>query len=142
MTATSRHFRAATIPTSTAGADDWRQRAACRDALHPDAWYAYGRERTASVDPYADARIVCRACPVAAECLTWALEHDPDHGLYGGVTPDERAEMRRRSTAVETPHNAATGDPGTAIAYKRGCRCLDCRDYNARTVQNWKARTS
>ena len=33
MTATSRHFRAATIPTSTAGAVDWRQNAACRDEV-------------------------------------------------------------------------------------------------------------
>lgn len=50
---------------------------------------------------YADqsfyAKRVCDSCPVAAECLDFALGfsvHD-DHGVWGGLTRIERRKLRR-----------------------------------------------
>jgi WhiB family redox-sensing transcriptional regulator len=38
---------------------------------------------------------VCRACPVRAECLEYALTHDERFGVWGGLTAQERAKLRR-----------------------------------------------
>ena len=38
---------------------------------------------------------VCRRCPVASECLEYALAHDERFGVWGGTTEHERARMRR-----------------------------------------------
>jgi WhiB family redox-sensing transcriptional regulator len=43
-----------------------------------------------SPNPYAKARAICKQCPVAARCLTWALENDEQYGIWGGMTPGER----------------------------------------------------
>ena len=43
-----------------------------------------------------EAKTVCRRCPVAAPCLTWALENGVEHGIWGGHTEEERRALRRR----------------------------------------------
>lgn len=46
---------------------------------------------------------VCNACPVRAECMESALEDEPGHGIYGGLTPMERRAVRndRKAAAKE-----------------------------------------
>ncbi len=39
------------------------------------------------------AKAVCRACPVRRECLDWAVEANERAGVWGGTTPDERAQL-------------------------------------------------
>lgn len=41
------------------------------------------------------ARAMCRTCPVAPECLAWALAHELG-GVWGGASPKERRAMRKR----------------------------------------------
>lgn len=44
------------------------------------------------------ARRFCRRCPIAADCLRWALTH-PDEtriGVYAATTPGQRRRLRRR----------------------------------------------
>lgn len=43
------------------------------------------------------ARRLCRACPVATDCLEYALRHDERYGIWGGLDPVERAALRRKS---------------------------------------------
>lgn len=43
------------------------------------------------------ARHMCNACPVTADCLAYALELDPVDGIWGGLTPEERASLRRKA---------------------------------------------
>lgn len=38
----------------------------------------------------------CRICPVAAECLEWALEARELNGIYAGTTGRERQRMLRQ----------------------------------------------
>lgn len=40
------------------------------------------------------AKRMCSECPVLVECLTFALKH-PQHGIWGGLTERERADMVR-----------------------------------------------
>ena len=44
--------------------------------------------------PY-PAKRVCRTCPVAAECLEYALTSRERFGVFGGKTPNERAAIIR-----------------------------------------------
>lgn len=44
------------------------------------------------------ARKTCQQCPVRTECLEWALTWEPwedQHGVFGGMGPKERRELRR-----------------------------------------------
>lgn len=72
--------------------DGWRRQALC--ACHPDkgAWFA---EDGATARR---AKAVCRACPVQAECLRYALSCGPLDGIWGGTTPYERRRLRRQGS--------------------------------------------
>lgn len=81
----------------TEPADDWRHRAACRDE-DPELFFPIGTSGPA-LEQVEQAKAVCRRCPVAAECLTWALDRPEEYGIWGGLTEGERrAELTRRRT--------------------------------------------
>lgn len=42
----------------------------------------------------AEAKAVCARCPVTAECLTWAVAEGFGHGIWGGLTEEERRRPR------------------------------------------------
>jgi WhiB family transcriptional regulator, redox-sensing transcriptional regulator len=70
----------------------WQQDAACKDVPDPDVFFP-GKGEDAEA-----AKQVCAGCPVLGECLEFALAtmraSDRDHGVYGGLTPAERARLR------------------------------------------------
>lgn len=41
------------------------------------------------------ARIVCSGCPVQLSCLRWSLEQKIPDGVYGGLSSNERKNLRR-----------------------------------------------
>ncbi len=41
------------------------------------------------------AKQVCQACPVTAQCLDYAMATRDNYGIYGGLTPRERMRLRR-----------------------------------------------
>ncbi|MBK3586377.1 WhiB family transcriptional regulator [Streptomyces sp. MBT57] len=63
--------------------DNWRTHAACRDE-DPDLFFPIGSSGPAVVQA-AEAKAVCRGCPVQAQCLEW------------GLAEDERRALKRRS---------------------------------------------
>lgn len=75
-------------------------------AINPPAWMDDGKcvqigpglffpeEGGAGGAVYAEAKAVCATCPVQVECLEFALEVDDRHGVWGGLSPRERAELR------------------------------------------------
>jgi WhiB family redox-sensing transcriptional regulator len=71
----------------------WRESAACArvdpELFHPERGQG---ERIA----YARAKAVCANCPVQRECLDDALEQDDRYGIWGGLLPHEREEIRRQ----------------------------------------------
>lgn len=48
------------------------------------------------------AKQVCEGCPVIQECLAHALRVPEDYGVWGGTTPEERAELLGRTLVIET----------------------------------------
>lgn len=70
---------------------DWRDEAACLDDPEPGDWFA-----SPVGDPRRVARAVavCEDCPVAMECLEFALAVDERWGVWGGFTGRERGHRR------------------------------------------------
>jgi len=68
----------------------WASYASCRDA-NPELFFS-GDEADMEA-----ATTICRGCPVAAECLEWALETRVRYGIWGGTTERERRRMLRKS---------------------------------------------
>jgi WhiB family redox-sensing transcriptional regulator len=79
-------------PTTTRTGSRWRSRAACRD-VDPELFFPVGKSGPALLQ-IAEAKAVCRRCPVRDACLADALERIPD-GIAGGLTEDERRTLHR-----------------------------------------------
>lgn len=73
---------------------DWRSSAECLGE-DPELFFPYSRGSSRQLQAEA-AKAICRRCPVASECLSWALESTPPpEGIWGGTDEDERADMIR-----------------------------------------------
>ncbi|GAB3751958.1 WhiB family transcriptional regulator [Microlunatus parietis] len=76
------HHRAVLVEVASGS---WQRRAACRDG-RPDDWFPEDeQDGSAAFEP----RRVCGGCPVARQCLSWALLAD-EQGIWGGTTGTER----------------------------------------------------
>jgi WhiB family transcriptional regulator, redox-sensing transcriptional regulator len=84
---------------------NWQDMAACRDA-EPDLFFPVGTAGPALLQIEA-ARCVCRACPVRAPCLAWALDQGVGAGVWGGATEDERRALRSARTSRPSAGTAA-----------------------------------
>ncbi|KIQ08075.1 hypothetical protein RU01_21830 [Rhodococcus sp. MEB064] len=69
----------------------WQSRAVCR-SYDTNVFYFDGArsERETSVRA---AKNLCRTCPVITECLDHAVRTHEPHGVWGGLTPTERARV-------------------------------------------------
>ncbi len=70
---------------------DWRDLAACNGADNA-LFFPTGSEDVATMSA---AKEICAACPVRAECLSYAVETNQTEGIWGGHTPAERRKYRR-----------------------------------------------
>jgi WhiB family redox-sensing transcriptional regulator len=70
------------------------------------------------------ARRTCSGCPVRSKCLDYAVANRIEHGIWGGLTEDERAAMRRRrrsgaqidrSGGGPASGSASTGEPAPGV---------------------------
>jgi WhiB family transcriptional regulator, redox-sensing transcriptional regulator len=66
----------------------WQERALCAQT-DPEAFFP---EKGGSTR---EAKKVCRACDVRAECLEYALGHDERFGIWGGLSERERRKLKR-----------------------------------------------
>lgn len=82
------------LPTCEALDDSWRDQAACRDKPK-NTFFPVNNSPDYARDLRA-ARRVCASCPVAEQCLRYALEQDIDHGVWGGLSVRQRREIRAR----------------------------------------------
>lgn len=74
-----------------------------------DDWYAYaachGQDTNLFYPPKhlkaTAAKQVCARCPVATQCLEYALDMNDMNGVWGGMSPEERKEIRRARNRQE-----------------------------------------
>ena len=71
--------------------EEWREGALCVDDVDGIFFPDDG-----DVGAISRAKAVCAACPVAVECLTYAVETKQSDGIWGGTTPRERRKLVRQ----------------------------------------------
>lgn len=92
--------------TSTRLSSRWKSQALCAqvggDSFHPD------RGGRAAV---AKAKSICLQCDVRVQCLEWALDIGDPHGVWGGLTADERRTLmrQRKVRPAEVGHCGSCG---------------------------------
>lgn len=111
--------------------DPWRHLAACREH-NSEYWFP---DKTGDIrhNPAAQKAIrICGTCPVQAQCLEWSITKPEHHGIWGGLTAEERRGLRL------APHRRIRH--GTKAGYDQHFRwgqqaCPDCKrahaDYSA-----------
>jgi WhiB family transcriptional regulator, redox-sensing transcriptional regulator len=75
---------------------EWWSRAACQ-FVDPDLFFPVSAAHPARAQ-LAAAKAVCARCPVQSECLGYALAAGQVHGIWGGLTEEERRLLRQRRT--------------------------------------------
>jgi hypothetical protein len=78
--------------------DKWMKQAACRAAgVDPETFFPEG-----NVAGVAEAREICKGCPVARECLLDCMASEGGksvtsrHGIYAGMSPKQRVRLYER----------------------------------------------
>lgn len=128
-----------------------------------------GRPAKDAEDMWAAGRDICDGCPVRDMCAEAAVEADAWEGMWGGLTPAERAFAELETEDLEadplgTPSMFSPAlDPEAAIAlvrqrrneeghtakggtlterYRAGCRCLQCVRAYKEARKAWGPRWS
>jgi WhiB family redox-sensing transcriptional regulator len=68
----------------------WQERALCAQT-DPESFFP---EKGGSTR---EAKRVCLACEVKAECLEYALAHDERFGIWGGLSERERRRLKKKA---------------------------------------------
>jgi WhiB family redox-sensing transcriptional regulator len=79
----------------------WQENAACIGL--PSEFFFPERSAVITVG----ARKVCDDCPVRDRCLEYALTEGEWHGIWGGLSPEQRRDLAR--TRRETRRRKAVG---------------------------------
>ncbi len=91
--------------------EDWRSAAACQDT-DPDLFFPVSGSGR-SLDQAEQAKAVCAGCPVRPSCLAFALRTGQAHGIWGGLTEEERLIARARPAhnwRVSARRSSGSGD--------------------------------
>lgn len=70
------------------------------------------------------AKSICASCPVAAECLHYALENREEYGVWGGTSAKQRRDMQK---PPRRPSVAACGTDAGYYRHIRQTRTEPCR---------------
>jgi WhiB family redox-sensing transcriptional regulator len=74
-------------------ASEWRSLGACLTA-DPDLFFPISSAGPGKAQT-SQAKIICTTCRVLQQCLSFALETDQAHGVWGGTSPEDRQALRR-----------------------------------------------
>lgn len=99
-------------PDTLARPAHWDREAACRRAKDPDCFFPDGDEGLV-VMLTREAKSYCHRCPVLDHCQADALARPEPHGVWGGLTADERRSLLRRA-AEEAAAEAKSTEPADA----------------------------
>ena len=89
--------------------EHWRSLAACQFA-DPDLFFPISSSGPALAQ-VAQAKAICAGCQVRRECLAFALRTDQVHGVWGGLSEQERYQVLRADQALPPGP-----EPGSASA--------------------------
>lgn len=122
-------------PPVDADAETWRwqDEAACRGEDLELFFGSDGETRDDREEREDIARAVCSECPVLGACADYALTRPERDGVWGGMTPDDRAVERRRRRGPARSTCRRGHDMSTARWTSRGAwTCRVCERDAAR----------
>lgn len=96
--------------------EQWRLQAACAGMATENYDLFYPPVGGSAQAPRNNrAKAICAGCPVRAECLAYAEEHEIAVGVWGGTTPAERGKrLDRHGSLAAFDEYAGTVDPPIA----------------------------
>jgi WhiB family transcriptional regulator, redox-sensing transcriptional regulator len=97
-------FQGTRVPVTKESAQvDWRSRGACGD--HESDLFFPAEDAPVELVRVqeATAKAVCRSCPVAGMCLSVALSERLLHGVWGGLSGEDRRAVLAARAAVSVP---------------------------------------
>ncbi|WP_166987327.1 WhiB family transcriptional regulator [Canibacter zhoujuaniae] len=80
----------------------WREKAACL-TVDPEIFFPVGNTGPA-LEQIERAKSVCASCKVTDQCLQYAMDSNQDHGVWGGLSEDERRALKRRAARARRAH--------------------------------------
>ena len=86
-------------------AQPWMADANCA-GVDPELFFPQRGESTV------EAKAVCRACPVRAQCLDYALSINERNGIWGGTSERQRRTIREQRTGTRR-RRRSTPQPNT-----------------------------
>ena len=97
------------LPGLGAGCWAWQEHAACK-GMDSSCFFPPDRERaTTAAARIAGAKKVCADCPVLVECRAFALRVREPYGVWGGLSEQEREEIRGLPADTEAHPDARPG---------------------------------
>lgn len=97
------------------------------------------------------AKAFCHRCPVMQQCLNWSLDTQEPHGVWGGLSEEERNQLlgrRRSDTDPSNPRGSGRrrAECGTLAAYHRHVKHKEtiddaCREAKRRVSAEQRRRT-
>jgi WhiB family transcriptional regulator, redox-sensing transcriptional regulator len=73
------------------GRSSWQERAVCGHTADPEAWWPRKGD-----PPPPEVVEMCNRCPVRQDCLWHALDHGEEEGVWGGMSEDDRAALKKK----------------------------------------------
>lgn len=70
--------------------EEWMAFGLCR-TVDPDLWFAEKGDYATTQR----AKKFCRECVVSRRCLEFAVANNEQHGVWGGLSTEERKQLRR-----------------------------------------------
>lgn len=52
------------------------------------------------------AKTICRRCPINTECANYGIKADEAYGIYGGLTPQERQQLKKLTSQYDGEQEA------------------------------------
>jgi WhiB family transcriptional regulator, redox-sensing transcriptional regulator len=113
----------------------WTVEALCQQ-VDPDAHFP---EKGASAK---DAKKVCAGCTVRVQCLDYAIEHQEQYGVWGGLNYRERLRVAKQPGRAARPIRHGT-EAGYAAHRRRGeTPCEHCAAGASEAARARKARSA
>ena|SRR6266568_1676610 len=116
------HYASVWVPQFGTEAPEWTLAAACQ-FTDPELFFP---EKGGSTR---EAKQVRAGCPVTAECLAFALEHQERFGIYGGLSERERRRLPGQARRRYAPRPIRHGTRGGYDTHRRRDEepCGPCR---------------
>ena len=78
--------------------EPWLEQAVCRSKT--ELFFPSEEQAGKEYALYRHAKLICAECPVAKECLDYAVRNQMFFGVWGGTTPKERRAIYNESLYI------------------------------------------